>query len=168
MLAGTGNAVPGQAGRAYEPATPGGTDKTPAPPTARVVDCGEGNFVVDVAPLGPPIGDGAAHPHPTIRAVAGRHLEGDGESAVRGLHVAVNVDVIPDGTGLDQEPDVERERGFDQSATAGSHGLILPNHSDSLNHNEIALPTTHWACMRKCRASMSGKYDPHPPGLGRT
>ena len=59
-----------------------GADKTPSPPTARVADCGEGNFVVDVAPLGPPIGDGAAHPHPTIRAVAGRHLEGDGESAV--------------------------------------------------------------------------------------
>ena len=48
-----------------------------------------------------PIGDGAAHPHPTIRAVTGRHLEGDGESVVVGpeLHLAVSVDldVIPDG-----------------------------------------------------------------------
>jgi hypothetical protein len=62
-----------------------GADKTPSPPTARVANCGEGNFVVDVAPrAGPPIGDGAAHSHPTIRAVAGRHLEGDGESVVVG------------------------------------------------------------------------------------
>jgi hypothetical protein len=30
------------------------------------------------------------------------------------------VDVIPDGAGPDQGPDVEGKRGFDQSATAGS------------------------------------------------
>jgi hypothetical protein len=56
--------------------------------------------------------------------VEGRHLEGDGESvAVVGepeLHLAVSVDVIPDGAGPDQGPDVEGKRGFDQSATAGS------------------------------------------------
>ena len=33
------------------PSPLGGADKTPSPPTARVADCGEGNFVVDVAPL---------------------------------------------------------------------------------------------------------------------
>ena len=84
------------------------------------------------------IDDGATHPDPTVRAVEGRHLEGDGESVVVGpeLHLAVSVDVIPDGAGPDQGPDVERERGFDQSAAAGSHGPVLPNRSDSLNHSE--------------------------------
>jgi hypothetical protein len=55
--------------------------------------------------------------------VEGRHLEGDGESVVVGgpeLHLSVSVDVIPDGAGPDQGPDVEGKRGFDQSATAGS------------------------------------------------
>jgi hypothetical protein len=35
-------------------------------------------------------------------------------------HLAVSVDVIPDGAGPDQGPDVERERGFNQSQAAGS------------------------------------------------
>jgi hypothetical protein len=35
----------------------------------------------------------------------------------------VDVDVIPDDASPDQGPDVERERGFDQGATAGSHAI---------------------------------------------
>ena len=49
--AGTGNAAPRQAGRAYAPATPGRGRQNTTPPTARVARRGEGNFVVDVAPL---------------------------------------------------------------------------------------------------------------------
>jgi hypothetical protein len=61
--------------------------------------------------------------------VAGRHLEGDAGRVVVGPepHLAVGVDAIPDGADPDQGPDVERERGFDQSATAGSHGRTAVN-----------------------------------------
>ena len=82
------------------------------------------------------------------------------------FHLAVSVDVIPNGAGPDQGPDVERERGFDQSAAAGSHGLVLPNRSDSLNHSEC--------CARNgalgTYEGVSGKYDLPPQGwvrLGR-
>ena len=74
---------PGRQVELTHPPPLGGADKTPSPPTARVADCGEGNFVIDVAPLaGPFVDDGATHPDPAVRAVAGRHLEGDGESVV--------------------------------------------------------------------------------------
>ncbi len=165
--AGTGNAAPRRQVELTHPPPLGGADKPPSPPTARVADCGEGNFVIDVAPLaGPFVDDGAAHPDPTVRAVTGRHLEGDGESVVvvgPELHLAVSVDVIPDGAGPDQGPDVERERGFDQSATAGSHGPVLPNRSDSLNHSEC--------CTRNgalgTYEGVSGKYALPPQGWVR-
>jgi len=130
---------PGRQVELTHPPPPGWADKTPSSPTARVADCGEGNFVIDIPPRAEPfVDDSATHPDPAVRAIAGRHLEGDGESVVVGPepHLAVGVDVIPDGAGPNQGPDVERERGFDQSAAAGSHGPVLPNRSDSPNHSD--------------------------------
>ena len=158
--AGTGNAAPRQAGRAYAPATPGrGRQNTIAAP-ARMADCGEGNFVVDVAPLaGPFVDDRATHPDPAVRAVEGRHLEGDGESVVgartsscrqrgRGRHPGWRRP--GSGAGCRARTCFRPERGH-RFAWA-IYYQIVATASTTAN---IALATTHWACMREFWASMT-------------
>ncbi len=144
---------PGRQVELTHPPPLGGADKTPSPPTARVADCGEGNFVVDVAPLaGPPIGDGAAHPHPTIRAVAGRYLEGDGESVV----VVGGPNFILPSAWTSSRMAPARTRGRMSSENVVSTRARPPVRmgpyyqivATVLTTANAALATAHWACTR--------------------
>ena len=123
--AGTGNAAPRQAGRAYAPATPraGQTKHHRRPPpgwrtVAREISSSMSRRLPDHRLV--------MVPRTRIQRFARSRVD-TSKAMVRAssssgpeLHLAVSVDVIPDGAGPDQGPDVERERGFDQSAAAGS------------------------------------------------
>ena len=154
---------PGRQVELTHPPPLGGADKTPSPPTARVAHRGEGNFVVDVAPLtGPSL---MMVPRTRIQQFARSRVD-TSKAMVRASSSSGGPNFILPSAWTSSPMAPARTRGRMSSENVvstrarppvrmGLYSQIVATASTTAN---AALATAHWARMRGCWASMSGRY----------